>query len=204
MFSRKQPSYIFYMKMYLDLLDGNRQSLQEVLKDHFSYTTLNQTTNLNSLSNFNAINNSAMNNAATTTAGLVAASQSQKVQQQNAAASAGNNNTTNSLGLLQLQQIQQQQLQLQQQLQMQQLLQQQFNTANHQGQFLNNAGNMLAPALSPFNAANLNNILSQTATNANTANASTNPLLSTLAAAAALAAAQQQQQQQQQNQTRLN
>ena len=46
LFDKRQPAYTYYMKLYLDLLDGNRQSLQYVLKDHFGHVTLNRSTQL--------------------------------------------------------------------------------------------------------------------------------------------------------------
>lgn len=44
LFEKKQPAYTYFMKLYLDLLDGNRNSLQYVIKDHFGHVTLNRTT----------------------------------------------------------------------------------------------------------------------------------------------------------------
>ncbi|CAF0738487.1 unnamed protein product [Brachionus calyciflorus] len=207
---KKHPAHAFLMKMYLDLLDGNRQSLQMVLKDHFPQTTLNRP--IINMNNLNLNPNQKIQQLAQ------AQQQQLQNQQQNA------NQLPQNLAFLQLQQqqLQIQQLQMQQlqhQLQQQQQQQQQIQQLPGQqslqniSQFLNNPNNLLMnsfgnsnqtnanlvglpPALSPFNQTqnNLTNLMGQpSSTNgANLGNpfanlSNGNNLLSTLAAAASVA-----------------
>ncbi|CAF1568227.1 unnamed protein product, partial [Didymodactylos carnosus] len=43
LFGKTQPAHSFQLKFYLDLLDGNRQRLQVLLKEHFGHMTTNKT-----------------------------------------------------------------------------------------------------------------------------------------------------------------
>lgn len=105
----KQPAYTYFMKLYLDLLDGYRQSIQVVLKENFGHVT----TSHNLYKSIQAMAAAAAAAAASSTQKQM--NPIQQLQQH-----------------LQQQQQLQQQLHLQQQQQLQQLQQYQSNQAPSQ------------------------------------------------------------------------
>lgn len=137
----KQPAYTYFMKLYLDLLDGYRQSIQVVLKENFGHVT-------SSHSLHKSLTPTLKQTHSTTAP--VAQQQIQQLQQQHLQQqlhmqqlqfqSSQPHVQTAQQHLLNQQQLQLQQLQLQQLLQQQQLQQQQgLNQYGNIPQSLNGA-----------------------------------------------------------------
>ena len=163
----KQPAYTYFMKLYLDLLDGYRQSIQVVLKENFGHVTSSHslhksTTTLN--------NNQKQTSSAISSAQLqqlqqqhlqqqlhMQQQQQQHLQQLQFQSTQSQVPTTAQQHLLSQQSLQLQQLQLQQLLQQQQLQQQPTVPPTHllQSQGLNQYGNLNGALLAAAAAANV-------------------------------------------------
>ena len=193
LFEKRQPAYTFFMKIYLDLLEGHRQNLQVVLKENFGYATLNR-------SLYNSVAGISGQQAAQKSASVQQAPQQQQQQQAQPSQQQQQQQQQQSIAQLQ-QQLQQTQLQMQQlqvqplniqqiqQQQQQQLLNQQQLQIQHlqMQQFQHQLQQQIQQQPHLLQSQNLNQFLN----NQNTPGSSNanNLLLNTFAAAAAANAA---------------